>query len=97
MRESPEAIERRIKRSGGKPVRFGAQLTYGHFEVADAVVFEERDGVRGARAKVTIATGVLHGCDIDSELIVDGREFEVRDQRRVDDGALTDIWLSGDA
>lgn len=96
MDETVADVERRIRKTGGKPVVYAGESSYGHFEAPGEVVLAEdgRAGVISTDPSVVIATGVFTAPLSTEELItVDETAYQIRQSLPFEDGALTRIWL----
>lgn len=91
-----EGLEAQIQDTGGVAVVLGSNSTYGHFDQIDEVVMDgDTQGVIVGSPSVVIPTGALGvGMEIGEVVQVGGTPYTIRDHRRVDDGALTRIFLA---
>lgn len=92
-RASMASVEALIRDSGGLVVTLGSYETYAHFDEADEDSFFDAR-VKGGRYRLTIETGTLGVIANGDTPSVDGTTYEIRDWRRIGDGAMTAILLA---
>lgn len=98
----PAFLEGMIQETGGVPVVYGFEKTWGHLGITDGVEFEgEGAGVYRPDIMVKVPTGRLTDLEQDAEIEVDGELYTIIGHARWDDatesmsadGALTLIAL----
>ena len=91
--------EAMLRATGGVPVVYGSQSTWGHYDKASARAFDGTE-VLATVPSVVIAAGALAGLAIGQPITVDGTAYVIRDfgaGQEYDtppDGGLTRIYLA---
>lgn len=76
------------------PVVFGAQATRGILTITDeSLSTGEGADVVGELTTCEIVTGSLTGLRLNQRLTVNGAKYSVQDTRRIEDGAITRLYL----
>src|ERR1700729_1799011 len=80
----------------GEPIAIGGVAGVGIVDKQD-LTFQAADGQRGVVvlpvSSLIVQTSAWPGIEIDNDIIVRGSDYTIRNRERVDDGALTKLWL----